>query len=418
MAITYPLAPPASPGPRNTVFAANNLVSVAASPFTGTAQVQEFPGEWWEVAISLPPMVQDDAEQWTSFLTALRGQAGTFYLGDPARTAPAGVATGTPLVNGTQAGGSKALATKGWTPNTTGILKAGDYIQINSAPALDATTTNISAGFQSTVTKTWTHACAGSNRLLVLCAALWQDVGGSGTITAASYNGVAMAQAVALTNSNIRSEIWYLVAPAAGANTVSVTVTGDTDAIKLSASSFTGIAQTSTLDVVNSATGSTADPSVTDTPDADYCLVVGSLSHFGTTAPTTASPFTNLAEDNLTSTTFSADYLVQRGKATATYKLADADAANFWSLTVASFKPAVSSNSQRLHKVLVDVNSDGSGNATLDIFPRLRPEGAADGIAIATSNCKGVFRLASNQRQWQVDFSRLYSVEVKAVEAL
>jgi hypothetical protein len=51
------------------------------------------------------------------------------------------------------------------------------------------------------------------------------------------------------------SEIWYLTNPASGSNTVSVTVTGATDSIKLAAASFTGAHQSSPLDTVNDASG-------------------------------------------------------------------------------------------------------------------------------------------------------------------
>jgi len=61
----------------------------------------------------------------------MNGQYGTFLLGDPANTAPRGVGTGTPLVKGgSQTGDS--LITDGWTNSTTGILKAGDWIQLGS----------------------------------------------------------------------------------------------------------------------------------------------------------------------------------------------------------------------------------------------------------------------------------------------
>jgi hypothetical protein len=109
-----------------------NIVGLVASPFDGSQQAFEWPGEWFELEVSMPPMEQEDAELWITFLLSLRGQSGTFYYGDPSRSTPAGVATGTPKVNGSNAAGSKTLATKGWTHSITGILKAGDYLQIGS----------------------------------------------------------------------------------------------------------------------------------------------------------------------------------------------------------------------------------------------------------------------------------------------
>ncbi len=46
-----------------------------------------------------------------------------------------------------------------------------------------------------------------------------------------------------------------------------------------------------------------------------------------------------------------------------------------------------------LHRVVQDANSDGSGNATLEIWPGLRTS-PADNAALTLSSPKGVFRLA------------------------
>lgn len=132
MAISFPLSLPASPGFNGVSVTATNIVGISSSAFTGETQVQEWPGEMWSFAMSLPPMKRDQAEAWLAFLLALRGISGTFLLGDPNGSAPQGVATGTPLVNGAHTAGSKTLNTKGWTPSVTRILKAGDYLQIGT----------------------------------------------------------------------------------------------------------------------------------------------------------------------------------------------------------------------------------------------------------------------------------------------
>lgn len=130
MAITYPLSIP------NTDIAkvrlvANNIVGVSQSPFTAAQQVYKYTGQFWEADITLPPMKREQAEYWISFLLKLNGSYGTFLLGDPNGQTARGVATGTPLVNGASQTGN-SLVTDGWTNSTTGILKAGDYIQLGS----------------------------------------------------------------------------------------------------------------------------------------------------------------------------------------------------------------------------------------------------------------------------------------------
>jgi hypothetical protein len=132
VSITYPLALPTTPGLKDVQITATNLVGISASIFTGQTQVQEWPGEMWSLSASLPPMKRAQAEAWLSFLIALRGSSGTFLIGDPGAGTPQGVATGTPLVNGANAAGSKTLAVKGWTASIAGILKAGDYLQVGT----------------------------------------------------------------------------------------------------------------------------------------------------------------------------------------------------------------------------------------------------------------------------------------------
>lgn len=75
-------------------------------------------------------------------------------------------------------------------------------------------------------------------------------------------------------------------------------------------------------------------------------------------------------------------------------------------------------SSARLHKNLSTVNSDGSGNATLDIWPSIRKEGAANSAAIVTSNCRGVFRLDVNVASWDVGEAQIYGLDFSAVGVL
>jgi len=50
----------------------------------------------------------------------------------------------------------------------------------------------------------------------------------------------------------------------------------------------------------------------------------------------------------------------------------------------------------RLYKVVRPVNSDSSGDATMTVWPNLR-DAPADGVAIQTRNCKGLFRLMTGK---------------------
>jgi hypothetical protein len=131
MAIVYPLSLPTASGIMRIKWIANDVVGVSSSPFTAAQQVYRYSGQFWEADITLPPMKRADMEYWISFLLKLNGPFGTFLLGDPNGGTPRGIATGTPLVNGASQTGYE-LITDGWTVSQTGILKAGDYIQLGT----------------------------------------------------------------------------------------------------------------------------------------------------------------------------------------------------------------------------------------------------------------------------------------------
>jgi len=72
---------------------------------------------------------------------------------------------------------------------------------------------------------------------------------------------------------------------------------------------------------------------------------------------------------------------------------------------------------QRIYMVLADVTSDGSGNASVDVFPRLRSH--LDNASIVTSNPKGLFRLADDQVTIvEAGPTQLFNISFKAIEAL
>ena len=131
MPIIYPLALPVAPIFNAVRFTARAVVGVSESPFTLQSQVQEFAGQRMEVEATLPAMTRAQSEYWNAFMLKLNGRRGTFLLGDPAGKKPRGVSTGTPVVNGAGQTGNELLTT-GWTNSITGILLAGDYIQIGT----------------------------------------------------------------------------------------------------------------------------------------------------------------------------------------------------------------------------------------------------------------------------------------------
>lgn len=127
--MSFPLTMPVTKGFQGIELTMFDVSAISESPLTLSQQVQVFPGQRWSANVTLPPMKRPDAEPWLAFLAALQGRVGTFLLGDPLGKNPQGIATGAPLVNGANQSGN-TLITDGWTHSITGIMKAGDYIQL------------------------------------------------------------------------------------------------------------------------------------------------------------------------------------------------------------------------------------------------------------------------------------------------
>jgi hypothetical protein len=70
-----------------------------------------------------------------------------------------------------------------------------------------------------------------------------------------------------------------------------------------------------------------------------------------------------------------------------------------------------------LHMVTRDANSDGSGRAVLDIWPRLRGV-VVDGAAITINSAQGLFEMAGNEMPWDVGLAHIYGLSFTAIERL
>lgn len=71
----------------------------------------------------------------------------------------------------------------------------------------------------------------------------------------------------------------------------------------------------------------------------------------------------------------------------------------------------------RLYKVLDDVDSDGSGEAALTLWPNMR-ESPADNSPVITSSPQGVFRLINNTNGWDINSESQYFITFEAQEVI
>ena len=132
MAISYPLSLPTHTGVAEIELRAKNAVAYSQSPFTFAGQAHAYSGQTWLADVSLPPMRRVDAEKWVSWLVSLRGQFGTFLMGDALSSTSRGLAStfpGNPIIT-SQTGGT--ISVTGASISKSGWLLAGDYIQIGT----------------------------------------------------------------------------------------------------------------------------------------------------------------------------------------------------------------------------------------------------------------------------------------------
>ena len=122
--ISYPLNTPTTIGIEQIEIRAVNAVATSQSPFTYKQQVISFGGQRWEASVSIPSVLRDKAAEWATMLVALKGQTGTFLLGDPDYVSPRGTVSSCVVSGGA---GSETVSVV-----MTGSLLAGDYIQLGS----------------------------------------------------------------------------------------------------------------------------------------------------------------------------------------------------------------------------------------------------------------------------------------------
>ncbi len=129
--LSYPIVIPPVSGVREVAWGRDEVRGISESPFSLHRTTYRHQGERWRVAVTLPPMSRANAAAWDSFLLMLDGGCVDVLFGDVFNPSPRGLAYGAPLVDGGAQTG-RILNTKGWQENVTGILLAGDRIQIGT----------------------------------------------------------------------------------------------------------------------------------------------------------------------------------------------------------------------------------------------------------------------------------------------
>lgn len=168
------------------------------------------------------------------------------------------------------------------TPTLAGTLSTGERLGV-SVIAFKQAATGIafdaasSSTYQTaTSSYNWSHTCTGSDRYLLVGVSML-SVGGS-SVSSITYNSVNLTKLghIASVSGAVRSELWGLVAPSTGSNSIAVTLSGALDSAA-NASSYTGVHQTSPTEAFNSASATNvgaADATVDITTVADNDWVI------------------------------------------------------------------------------------------------------------------------------------------------
>ena len=133
----------------------------------------------------------------------------------------------------------------------------------------------------------FSHTCSGSDRILLV----YINTNGSNgdKVTGVTYNSVAMTRAnnATLASASFRSYIYYLIAPATGANNVTISLNASDHYVRAVSASYTGALQSSQpndTDAGNASPGTSV--SVTSVSTVDKCWMVSGVGNDGANALT------------------------------------------------------------------------------------------------------------------------------------
>lgn len=117
------------------------------------------------------------------------------------------------------------------------------------------------------------HTASGSSRIAIVASAMI-----STTLSSLTYDGNAMTQIGTAVLSNIRVYLHYYIAPPTGSATVSLTTAGNAQKAFV-VTTYTGVDQSSPIDVSNTGTStSTASANLTTTVEDTWLIAGGSFT--------------------------------------------------------------------------------------------------------------------------------------------
>jgi hypothetical protein len=171
-----------------------------------------------------------------------------------------------------------------------------NFVQLYSI-AYDAVGSG-STGSSASGSFTWNHTTgSGSNRIMIVGISIKTP---TVSVSSVTYDAENLTFIRADNTSNIRSELWYLIAPASGTATVTVTLSGSSKAVGGSVT-YANVDQTSPIDVNGGGSGTSTLPTQSVTISIENCWLVGNLAVSDTGATVTDNIGQNVRWDVKTS---------------------------------------------------------------------------------------------------------------------
>ena len=153
----------------------------------------------------------------------------------------------------------------------------------------DTTSTAINATDPTSLT--WSHTTTtASNRILIVGTSTESDTGGhtAQTVSGITYNGVALTKVRSDYITDNGTELWYLVAPATGANNIVVTMTAVVDGLFGAGFTFSGVDQANPIDANAGTTTTGTSISQALTTVATDAMIVNIVHHYNSAVVLTA----------------------------------------------------------------------------------------------------------------------------------
>ncbi|HAV63728.1 MAG TPA: hypothetical protein DCY13_15345 [Verrucomicrobiales bacterium] len=197
--------------------------------------------EWDLGAVSLKPVLAPDV------ITTVSGPANVFattnFTYTVAVTNLGSLAATNIVVTDTLPAGVAFVGASGG-----GTLVGGGPGQV----VFDSASSNAVSG-----TTSWTHVTtSAANRLLLVGVTLGNyNQANDVAVTALTYGGLSLDKLLVVTNGIISSEVWQLVNPPSGTNTITVTRSGNSSTLVAGAATFSGVDQATPVRTVSSAFG-------------------------------------------------------------------------------------------------------------------------------------------------------------------